>query len=90
MAVIPEQDDAQLVTTGMYRWARHPIYSLSILLMFATVLALPTAPMVFVASVHFLVMQRKARNEERHLHARFGSSYTRYCATVGRFWPRWS
>jgi protein-S-isoprenylcysteine O-methyltransferase Ste14 len=88
MAVIPERQ-SRLVTTGLYGWVRHPIYSLSMLLMLSSVIVLPVAAMVLVAAIHFLVMHQKARNEERHLHARFGGVYTTYCRAVGRFCPRW-
>jgi protein-S-isoprenylcysteine O-methyltransferase Ste14 len=87
LAVVPKQT-AHLVTEGVYRWVRHPIYSLSILLMLATALTLPTGPMLLLACVHLLGMNLKARHEERHLERRFGTPYVVYCRRVGRFWPR--
>jgi protein-S-isoprenylcysteine O-methyltransferase Ste14 len=87
LAVVPKQK-SQLVTEGVYCWVRHPIYSLSILLMLASALILPTGPMLLVACVHLLVMNLKARHEEHHLVRRFGQPYVVYCRQVGRFWPR--
>jgi protein-S-isoprenylcysteine O-methyltransferase Ste14 len=87
MAVVPKQD-TQLVTAGPYRWVRHPIYSLSILLMIVTAIVLPTLPMVVLAGLHLVALRRKARHEEGHLLERFGPQYARYCDEVGRFCPR--
>ena len=87
MAVTPGEK-TDLVTTGLYRSIRHPIYALSILLMTATAVVLPTAPMIAVALVHVTLMNLKARNEERHLLAMHGESYGSYLARTGRFLPR--
>jgi protein-S-isoprenylcysteine O-methyltransferase Ste14 len=89
MAVVPDQE-ARLVTAGLYRWVRHPIYSLSILLMLLTAAVLPTVPMAVLATLHVLVMTLKARHEEGYLLKRFGTDYARYCSEVGRFWPTWT
>jgi protein-S-isoprenylcysteine O-methyltransferase Ste14 len=87
MAVVPQQD-TQLVMAGPYRWVRHPIYSLSIVLMFVSALVLPTVPMVVLAALHMIGLRRKARHEEGHLLQRFGPQYAQYCEQVGRFYPK--
>jgi protein-S-isoprenylcysteine O-methyltransferase Ste14 len=89
LAVVPGQQ-SRLVVEGVYRWVRHPIYGLSVLLMLASLVVLPVAPMAVAAAAHLLAMGLKARHEERHLGERFGASYARYCRQAGRFWPRWS
>ncbi len=87
MAVTPGEK-TDLVTTGLYRTIRHPIYALSILLMMATAVVLPTPPMIAVALVNVTLTNLKARNEERHLLAMHGESYAAYLARTGRFLPR--
>jgi protein-S-isoprenylcysteine O-methyltransferase Ste14 len=87
MAVTPGER-TELVTTGLYRYVRHPIYALSILLMLATAIVVPTVPMLAVAAVHVTLMHVKARNEERHLLAMHGDAYAGYLARTGRFLPR--
>jgi protein-S-isoprenylcysteine O-methyltransferase Ste14 len=87
MAVTPGER-TELVTSGLYGHVRHPIYALSILLMIASALVVPTVPMTVVALVHIVLMLMKARNEERFLLEAKGEAYARYCRRTGRFVPR--
>lgn len=87
MAVTAEPDQA-LITDGLFARIRHPIYAFSILLMACTVVVVPTALMLAVAIVHFILFVTKARNEERHMLAVHGDGYARYLARTGRFLPR--
>jgi protein-S-isoprenylcysteine O-methyltransferase Ste14 len=89
MAIVPG-GTTQLVRRGLYRWVRHPIYGLSVALMFASAVVTLTVPMAVVAGLHFLAMSLKARHEEQHLAASFGAEYEQYCREAGRFWPRMS
>lgn len=79
-----------LITDGPFQRIRHPIYTFSILLMLASVVVLPTLPMVAIALVHVTLMNLKARNEEAHLAATHGADYARYAARTGRFMPRFT
>lgn len=87
MAVTDEKNQA-LITDGMFRRIRHPIYAFSILLMLCTMLIVPTWPMAAFGVAHIGLMVMKARNEERHLLASHGEAYARYLASTGRFVPR--
>jgi protein-S-isoprenylcysteine O-methyltransferase Ste14 len=87
MAVTPGEK-TELVTTGLYRSIRHPIYALSILLVAATAVVLPTWPMIAIALTNATLVNLKARNEERHLLATHGDAYAAYLAGTGRFLPR--
>ncbi|HET9046321.1 MAG TPA: isoprenylcysteine carboxylmethyltransferase family protein, partial [Casimicrobiaceae bacterium] len=77
-----------LVTDGLFRRVRHPIYAFSMLLMVCSALIVPTLPMIAIALAHLALMNVKARNEERHLTAMHGDSYQQYVARTGRFFPR--
>jgi protein-S-isoprenylcysteine O-methyltransferase Ste14 len=79
-----------LITDGLFRRIRHPIYAFSMLLMVCSALIVPTWPMIVVAALHLVLMNVKARNEERHLSQVHGESYLRYVARTGRFLPRLS
>jgi len=83
------EGEEELITDGPFRYVRHPIYALSMLLMGCSVIIVPTAPMLIVGALHFVLMQLKARNEERHLVAVHGDAYRRYLARTRRFVPSW-
>ena len=77
---------AAVVTTGVYRVTRNPMYLglVLILLGLALYLASPWAvlgPPVFVA----YITRYQIQPEERVLAARFGTPYTDYCAQVRRW-----
>jgi protein-S-isoprenylcysteine O-methyltransferase Ste14 len=77
-----------LITDGLFARVRHPIYAFSILLMICTAIIVPTVPMLVIAAVHVVLMNVKARNEERHLQRVHGDDYARYLRRTGRFVPR--
>ena len=78
----------ELITDGPFRYVRHPIYALSMALMFCSLIIVPTLPMLVVALAHIVLMQLKARNEEHHLLAVHGAAYRRYLERTGRFFPK--
>lgn len=89
MAVTPGERQV-LITDGPFARVRHPIYGYQLLLMLASLVVVPTWPMLAIAAVHLLLMVAKARNEERHLLATHGAEYAAYVARTGRFFPRFS
>jgi protein-S-isoprenylcysteine O-methyltransferase Ste14 len=77
-----------LVTTGPYRFVRHPFY-----LAFAIALAggsIVTANwFLFVSGLlPFAFLLARTRIEEEKLVERFGDEYRDYMQKTGRFWPR--
>lgn len=86
MGIDPNQK-IRLLIDGPFARVRHPIYSLSILLMLCTVVILPCPTMILLAAIHITLMHIKARNEERHLLETQGPSYAEYCRKAGRFIP---
>lgn len=87
LAVVPGKKST-LVMRGLYRRLRHPIYSLGLLLMLATVAATPSPAMVVVACTHLVLVMLKCRSEESFLKSRHGQKYEEYCAKTGRLFPR--
>jgi protein-S-isoprenylcysteine O-methyltransferase Ste14 len=77
-----------LITDGMFRYIRHPIYAFQVVLMLCTLVIVPTLPMLIVAATHITIMNIKARNEEHHLLQAHGERYAHYVAKTGRFFPR--
>lgn len=87
MGIDPSQK-TRLIIDGPFTWVRHPIYSLSMLLMACSLVAVPILPVAVMLVLHFGLMHLKARNEERHMQELFGDSYVAYCHQTGRFIPR--
>lgn len=87
MAVTDEANQT-LITDGMFRRIRHPIYAFSILLMLCTMVIVPTWPMLAFGVIQIALWVLKAHNEERHLLASHGEAYARYLESTGRFVPR--
>ena len=80
---------AQLRTGGLYRYARHPIYSGLMLLMAAVTVAAGSVLRLLTLAALVLLLNVKARWEETRLAQRF-EGYADYAARTPRFVPlRW-
>lgn len=77
-----------LVTTGPYRWMRHPFYGAAALAVTADSLATANwfLAVTAVAAAGLIVV--RTRTEEEKLVERFGVDYTAYMERTGRFLPR--
>ena len=78
-----------LVTTGPYRWVRHPFYTAAALLVLANSLAAANWFFFVAGCLMFLLLVIRTRKEEENLIARFGDDYRNYMQRTGRFVPRW-
>ena len=79
----------ELVTHGMFRFSRNPIYSGMLLVGIGFVILVPHILMVCCAvlsHVGFEIQVRKV--EEPYLRRIHGESYEAYCRNVGRYFPR--
>ncbi len=85
---VSDEHKGELIVDGLFARVRHPIYTLSMLLMLCTAAIVATLPMLVIALVHVVLMHLKARNEERHLLAVHGDAYARYLQRTRRFSPR--
>ncbi|HEV2159961.1 protein-S-isoprenylcysteine O-methyltransferase [Bradyrhizobium sp.] len=83
------RENHELVTEGIYRRVRHPMYSAFWLWAIAQALLLPNWIAGFAGLVGFgiLFFGRVAR-EERMMLQTFGDSYREYMARTGRVFPR--
>lgn len=77
-ALIARPGDLRLVTTGAYRWVRHPLYSFSFILLWL----MPVMSWNFLALILGLSLYMLAGIwfEERKLLAEFGPVYADYCS----------
>jgi protein-S-isoprenylcysteine O-methyltransferase Ste14 len=85
---IDPAEKTQLVRTGPFRIVRHPIYSLSVLLMIGTLATTRTSLMVVIAIIHAFLLQLEASREEKYLLQKHGEDYAVYRRTTARFLPR--
>jgi protein-S-isoprenylcysteine O-methyltransferase Ste14 len=83
------RQDHKLVTNGIYRRIRHPMYLSIWLLVIAQAMILPNyvAGSAGLLPFGFLYFQRVAR-EERMMMEEFGSEYERYLQNTGRLFPK--
>ena len=77
-----------LVTSGPYRWVRHPFYDSVVLLVLASSLIAANWFLFAAGGLFFLLAIVRTRTEEEKLLARFGDSYRAYMERTGRFLPR--
>jgi protein-S-isoprenylcysteine O-methyltransferase Ste14 len=69
-----------LVTHGIYRWVRHPIYISAELIMIGVIIFLGAYYVLLVVLVSFPLQLVRAHREERILEAAFGAKYRAYRA----------
>lgn len=77
-----------LVTSGPYRWVRHPFYVCAALITVVTSLVSANVFVLVPGGVILLLLALRTRVEERNLLSRFGEAYRTYMKRTGRFFPR--
>jgi protein-S-isoprenylcysteine O-methyltransferase Ste14 len=78
-----------LVRRGPYRWVRHPIYALQVVMLAGAGLLLPTLVSLGILAIHYLCVRIKAGDEEDYLTEVHGASYQDYVSRTGRLFPGW-
>jgi len=74
-----------LVTGGIYRWTRHPIYVAFDLLFIGTFLVHGRLIFLVLALAWLPLLHLFMRREERLLAQLYGGAYRDYCGRVGRY-----
>lgn len=77
----------RLVTTGPYRWARHPIYVAHALVYLGLFLQIPSVPFAFVLVLWFALTLIRIRAEDETLAAAFPEQHRDYRSRIGAFGP---
>jgi protein-S-isoprenylcysteine O-methyltransferase Ste14 len=80
-------DSAKLVTSGVFKRMRHPIYAGLLLLAYGIGIGSGPTPHLFFAIALHLVLSKKAALEETFLAEKF-PEYPEYVARTGRFFPK--
>ena len=77
---------AELITGGLYRWVRHPLYTAGLALIWLSpVMTLNLLALNLAFTVYIIV---GARYEERKLQREFGQAYADYCKRTPMLIPR--
>jgi len=77
---------SEMVTSGLYRWVRHPLYTAGLVFIWFTPIMSVNLLALFVGLSVYLVIG--AYFEERKLLREFGEAYQRYQQTTPMFIPR--
>lgn len=82
----PFEEGPALVTDGVFRFSRNPMYAGMLIMLVGTGLGLGTAgPLAVIPPFYFVLRWRFIRVEEAGLERRFGRVYTAYKARVRRW-----
>jgi protein-S-isoprenylcysteine O-methyltransferase Ste14 len=76
-----------LVTTGLYRFSRNPIYLSLFVSLIGLIVLLPTWLTIGVALASVAGIHNQVREEERFLYRTYGDEFVAYARRVGRFVP---
>jgi len=86
VAICPTAATARLVTHGIYRVSRNPMYLGLALMMAGLAVGIGTFPFYAAVAAYFFVIDRVfCRHEEAKLSARFGEEYLTYTRRVRRW-----
>jgi protein-S-isoprenylcysteine O-methyltransferase Ste14 len=80
-----EQRKPQLVTRGLYRWIRHPLYTAGLLFIWLTPVMSQNSLVVTIAATVYIIVG--AIFEERKLKREFGQAYEKYKADTPMLIP---
>ena len=84
--VKPFKESSALITTGVFRLSRHPMYLGMVLILLGVALLLGTlTPFVIVVGFAILLDWIFIRSEEKMLEAKFGRTWLEYKAKVRRW-----
>lgn len=82
-----EKGNGELVSTGIYRYIRHPQYTGLFLITIGMICEWATIPLLFMWPFLLFIYYRLAKREERDMEIEFGSAYRIYMAQTSMFLP---
>ena len=85
---VATRKDHQLVTSGPFRYIRHPLYTIGTAFFLSFALMSDNWYFAGMAILAFLLLAARLPNEEAHLIEKFGDEYRNYMKTTGAFLPR--
>jgi protein-S-isoprenylcysteine O-methyltransferase Ste14 len=88
--VLHVRQEHNLVTSGPYRWVRHPMYTVLFIHLAGILLLTANWYIGGVPLAAFLlIVITRMENEERLMQEKFGDAYRAYMQSTGRFLPKY-
>jgi protein-S-isoprenylcysteine O-methyltransferase Ste14 len=78
----------KLVTNGIYRWVRHPLYTIGASLFISFGMMADNWFIAAMGILTFIIMAVRTPKEEANLIQKFGNEYREYMKRTGRFLPK--
>ncbi len=78
----------KLVTSGPYRWVRHPLYTVGSSMFVAFGMMADNWFIALLGILVFIAMAMRTPKEEANLIEKFGDEYREYMKTTGRYLPK--
>ena len=78
----------QLVTSGPYRWVRHPLYTIASSMFISFGMMADNWFIALMGILAFIGMAIRTPKEEANLIEKFGDEYREYMTRTGRFLPK--
>jgi len=78
----------KLVTSGPYRWVRHPLYTVGSSMFIAFGMMADNWFIAVLGILAFIAMAARTPKEEANLIEKFGDEYREYMNRTGRFLPK--
>jgi protein-S-isoprenylcysteine O-methyltransferase Ste14 len=88
VVVSHEQRPKRVVTTGAFRYVRHPLYLASILTYFGLAVSTLSLFSLAILAGMFIFYNHIASYEERLLEEKFGEEYREYKKKTGKWVPK--
>lgn len=83
------KEDHQLITDGVFKWVRHPMYAAFVVIAVAQIFMLQNwviGPAFLLLAIPFYL--QRVKREEKMLIKKFGSDYQQYIDRTGEIFPR--
>ncbi|NLI07891.1 MAG: isoprenylcysteine carboxylmethyltransferase family protein [Thermotogaceae bacterium] len=82
-----EDGTGELVTTGIYRYIRHPQYTGFLLITLGLIFEWATLPLIIMWPILLTIYYKLARKEEHDMEREFGGRYLTYKSRTSMFLP---
>ena len=82
---IHDLNKSELITTGLFKYSRNPIYVALLLFFFGFLLLIPNLASLFLFILMVYALHEKIKDEESYLKAVFKNEYAEYTKNVSRW-----